>query len=85
MSREARTKRKHAKIRELYEKRYTHQKRVNGARVYTREYILAKLSEEFYLSIRQIENILYSVEKPETVTKSLPPAAASAAGVSLAA
>jgi hypothetical protein len=49
--------RKHAKIRELYEKRFTNQPR---PRKYTREYIIAKLAEEFYLSMRQIENILYS-------------------------
>jgi hypothetical protein len=85
MSRAVRTLRKHQRIRELFAKNYTNQKRVNGARVYTREYILSKLSEEFYLSIRQIENIIYSAEKPEAVTKSFPTAAASAAGVSIAA
>jgi hypothetical protein len=60
MGQKERTKRvarKHAKIRELYDKRFTNQPR---PRKYTKEYIIACLAEEFYLSMRQIENIIYT-------------------------
>ncbi|MDF7809935.1 hypothetical protein [Hymenobacter sp. YC55] len=60
MSRTERTNKKHERIRLLFTKRYTNQPRVNGARKYTKEYIIAGLADEFYLSMRQIENIIYS-------------------------
>jgi hypothetical protein len=75
-----RTAKKHQKIRDLFNQRYTNQVRVNGARIYTSAYVIACLAEEYYLSLRQIENIIYS--KPKTATL---PAAAAAAGEALAA
>lgn len=72
LSRVERTAKKHQKIRDLFTKRYTNQERVNGARIYTSAYVIAMLADEFYLSMRQIENIIYS--KPKTAT--LPAAAA---------
>jgi hypothetical protein len=71
-ARKQRTAKKHQKIRDLYEKRYTKQRLVRGAKIYTKEYVLAKLSEEFYLSIRQIENIIYT--KPVTLAMPAPAA-----------
>lgn len=59
-ARKSRTIEKHQKIRDLYAQRYTNQKRVNGARKYTSTYVIACLAEEFYLSMRQIENIVYT-------------------------
>jgi uncharacterized protein YqiB (DUF1249 family) len=77
-ARKQRTALKHERIRELYEKNYTNQRRVNGAKIYTKEYIMAKLSEEFFLSIRQIENIIYT--KPITLIMPVPAASDEAAG-----
>ena len=77
--------RKHEKIREAYEKRYTKAPR---PRKYTKEYIIAKLAEEFYLSMRQIENIVYtkpSTEAAAAVASECIIVAASAAPLSLAA
>lgn len=60
MGRTERTNKKHERIRLLFKKRFTDQPRVKGARKYTKEYIIAGLAEEFYLSMRQIENIVYT-------------------------
>jgi hypothetical protein len=71
-ARKQRTAKKHQRIRDLYEKRYTKQRKVNGAKIYTKDYIMAKLAEEFFLSIRQIENIIYT--KPITLVMPAPAA-----------
>lgn len=44
------------RIRDAFEQRYTKQPK---PRIYTREYIISQLAEEFCLSMSTIENILY--------------------------
>lgn len=44
------------KIRELFEARFTNQPK---PRIYTREGVIAKLAEDFYLSMGTVENIIY--------------------------
>jgi hypothetical protein len=76
LTRAERTAVKHQEIRRLFAERYTNQKRVNGARIYTSAYVIACLAEQFYLSMRQIENIIYT----KTITAEMPAAAAPGAG-----
>jgi hypothetical protein len=78
-TRAERTADKYQEIRKLFTERYTNQKRVNGARIYTSAYIISCLAEEFWLSMRQIENIVYS--KPKTVQ--MPAASTEAAAAEL--
>ena len=66
--------RKHERIREQYEKRYTNAAR---PRKYTREYIVSQLALEFYLSMSTIEDIIYS--KPVAVDEQQPQALKQAA------
>jgi hypothetical protein len=73
MSRKERINKKHERIRMLFEKRYTKQPRINGCRKFTSEYIIAGLADEFYLSMRQIENIVYT--KPAAAVATAPAAA----------
>ena len=80
--RSKRVARKHDKIRELFEKRFTKQPR---PRKYTREYIIAKLSEEFYLSMRQIENIVYTKPAADAAAAAIATPAAPEAALPLAA
>jgi hypothetical protein len=72
-TRAERTADKHQKIRDLFKKRFTDQPR---PRIYTSAYIISCLAEDFYLSMRQIENIVYS--KPKTVQMPAAPTEAAA-------
>lgn len=74
MSRTERTQKKHDRIREIFRKRYIEQPRVNGVRKFTKEYIIAIIAADFYLSMRQVENIIYT----KTVAMPVPPEAAAA-------
>ena len=48
-------------IREEFRKRYTEAKR---PRMYSREYVISQLAQEYYLSMATIEDIVYAkVEK----------------------
>jgi hypothetical protein len=85
LTRAERTADKHQKIRKLFAERYTNQKRVNGARIYTSAYVIACLSEEFYLSMRQIENIIYTKTSAELPLPVAPGAAGSGGHLSAAA
>ncbi|PCI11887.1 MAG: hypothetical protein COB73_00860 [Flavobacteriaceae bacterium] len=51
------TLQKYAHIRKEYSKLF--EKRYKGIRIYTNEYIFKKLSEQFYLAPRTIENIVF--------------------------
>lgn len=74
MSRHERTIKKHERIRELFRKKYLEQPRVNGVKKFTKEYIIAIIAAEFWLSCRQVENIIYS--KPKASAAPEPAAAA---------
>ena len=63
------TGKKHERIRALYATRWTNAPR---PRKYSREYIIAQLAEEFFLSLKRIEDIIYTKAADE-------PAAAKAA------
>ena len=52
------TEKKYEAIRKAYKK--WDDKRYEGVRIYTEQYVLRKLSEKFFLSPGTIENILYS-------------------------
>lgn len=61
------TSKKHDRIRELYAKRWTNAPR---PRKFSREYIIAQLAEEFYLSLKRIEDIIYTTPSlPEVVAE----------------
>ncbi|MDF7813626.1 hypothetical protein [Hymenobacter sp. YC55] len=52
---------RNTKIREEFHRRYTEAKR---PRMYSREYVISQLAQEYYLSMATIEDIVYSkVEK----------------------
>lgn len=59
LTRQSNYDKRNARIKAGFEKRYIHQPKVNGARIYTRAYIISELAEEFCLSMSTIENILY--------------------------
>lgn len=47
---------RNTRIKEGFEKRYTHQSK---PRIYTRAYIVSQLADEYCLSMSRIEDILY--------------------------
>jgi len=60
MTRQSNLSRRNKRIRSLFDERYTTAQR---PRKYTREYVIACLAEEFYLSMARIEDIIYKTEK----------------------
>lgn len=59
-TRKTNTQKRHERIRAAYRKRYTDQSR---PRLYTREYIISQLADEYCLSMATVEGIIWT--KPE--------------------
>lgn len=57
LTRKSNTEKKYHRIREQYRTRWSEAPR---PRKYSREYIIACLAEEFYLSLQTIEDIIYT-------------------------
>ena len=55
LTRQANLERRNQALREAYFERYTKQKR---PRIYTREYILAQLAQDYHLSIATVERLV---------------------------
>ncbi|GAA4349919.1 hypothetical protein GCM10023185_07030 [Hymenobacter saemangeumensis] len=59
-TRQANYDKRNRKIKDAFFKRYTNQPR---PKIYTREYVISQLAEEFNLSMARIEDILYKQAK----------------------
>lgn len=58
LARADRLERRNKQMQDAFYKRYTNQPRVNGARIYTREGVVAQLAEEYHLSMATVEKIV---------------------------
>ncbi len=66
IKRRTNTEKKYERIRKEFRKRFTDQPR---PKKYTREYIIAQLAEEFYLSMKTVEDIIYTKPAELEATK----------------
>ena len=60
-TRVANTAKRNERIRQAFQQRFLHQLR---PRVHPKEYVLAQLSEEFYLSAATVEGIIWAQVQP---------------------
>ncbi len=73
LKRRTNTDKKYERIRHEFKKRFTDQPR---PKKYTREYIIALLADEFFLSMKTVEDIIYT--KPATPATNAQPLKAAA-------
>ncbi|HEX8350418.1 MAG TPA: hypothetical protein VF598_10690 [Hymenobacter sp.] len=60
VTRQTNTQKRHARIRAAFRDRYTNKPR---PRLYSREYIISQLAEEYCLSMATIESIIWTKAK----------------------
>ena len=60
LTRQTNTQKRHERIQAAFRERYTSKPR---PRLYSREYVVAQLAEEFCLSIKTVEDIIWTKVK----------------------
>jgi|GEM_PF-2287279 len=60
LTRQTNYDRRNQKLRDAFYTRYTNQPR---PKIYTREYVISQLAEEFCLSMSRVEDIIYQAAK----------------------
>ena len=56
ITRQTNTQKRNERLRRAYAERYTHKPR---PRIYTSEYVIAQLAEEYCLSLKTVEGIIW--------------------------
>lgn len=58
LARSERLERRNKQMQDAFYRRYTNQPRVDGAKIYTREGVIAALAQEYHLSMATVEKIV---------------------------